>query len=366
MEKVSDPLRKAAAAGDLPTMQAILAETPELARDWPPILSAALYGQPDAARLLLDHGADPNALSPTEHHYRPLHRAVGHQGEAKHPGHRAVLEVLLERGAELEGRGCWQRITPLALAGGAGDPEFVALLIARGAWVDLYTASVCALENEVRALLEADPLAGRVVDENGMTPLHYAAFSRLGDDDLDAAARLRRITERLLEHGADVHARMPHGGGPGLPVLHFAAPRNYAVAEVLLARGADPVNALGSFLWGEPSPVADLLLKHGADPNYYEAEYHRPLLHTRIHWGHTGAALWLLRAGANPNLTDRAGRTAVHTAVLRGCATKFVEALRDHGAELHARDAEGRTPLDLAREKGRSKLIAWFEAQSLA
>ena len=58
----------------------------------------------------------------------------------------------------------------------------------------------------------------------------------------------------------------------------------------------------------------------------------------------------LLRAGADLELRDGFGRTALHVAAQRN-ATAF-ETLLELGADPEALDDEGRTPLDYARENG--------------
>jgi ankyrin repeat protein len=101
-------------------------------------------------------------------------------------------------------------------------------------------------------------------DEDGRTPLMYAILAEIPD---------LKMIEYLLNHGADANAAEYAGWRP----LHFAArDRKPEIVETLLARGAvvDPLDAHGntplshcitsSYPWNPA--VADVLLAHGADP----------------------------------------------------------------------------------------------------
>lgn len=341
----------AAVQGKVPALRAMLNANPELAEDPRLINYAALHGQAEALRLILTAGADPDALLPSHEGYRPLHRAIEHRGVTKNDGHRTVVELLLDAGASLEKRSTWRQITPLAVAGMLGDTDLIAMLIGRGAEVDVFEAIITADVATVRRLIRKKSTPRQ--DVNNMTLLHYAALSGLGEK---ATLELRQITETLLDAGADGNASAQIGAYPAISVLHFAGGGNFPVAEVLLQRGCDPNLGFGSSLWGPPGPMAELFLKHGADVNLREGKS-QPILHSRIHWNLPSVALWLLKNGADPNLVDDAGNTALHEAASRGVNPKVVQAILDQGGQKHARNKAGQTPLDLAKMKKREKLI---------
>ena len=64
-----------------------------------PLMVAAQLGHLEMVRLLLRHGADPNAYSKTLH-WTPLHYAA-------HSGHVEILELLLRAGGQTHARGEW-------------------------------------------------------------------------------------------------------------------------------------------------------------------------------------------------------------------------------------------------------------------
>jgi ankyrin repeat protein len=86
---------------------------------------AAFFGHRDAARLLLDAGANPNQASRNALHVTPLHSACS-------AGHAAVAELLLQRGAD-SNAGESNGMTPLHTAAGTGNREIAALLLHAGA-----------------------------------------------------------------------------------------------------------------------------------------------------------------------------------------------------------------------------------------
>jgi uncharacterized protein len=120
----------AAAVGRTRGLEALLAGDRELAQarasdGFTALHLAAYFGQEDAARLLLEHGADANAVARNaELEVAPLHSAAA-------GGHGSIVELLLEHGADPNAR---QRggFTPLHAAAQNGDRDSVEVLVERG------------------------------------------------------------------------------------------------------------------------------------------------------------------------------------------------------------------------------------------
>jgi len=96
---------EAAALGKSDRLRAILAEEPASANAYAddgfqPLPLACFYGHVEAARILLEHGADPNTLSRNEHiQTNALHAAAA--SENKGPDVRYELcKLLLDNGAD--------------------------------------------------------------------------------------------------------------------------------------------------------------------------------------------------------------------------------------------------------------------------
>lgn len=120
----------AAGLGRAERLRALLDDDPALATavsgdGFTALHLAAFFGHADAARLLLDAGADPAAVAANPMAVQPLHSAAAGR-------HGDVAALLLERGAPAGAR---QQggFTPLHAAAQHGDDDLVDRLLAAGA-----------------------------------------------------------------------------------------------------------------------------------------------------------------------------------------------------------------------------------------
>jgi ankyrin repeat protein len=96
---------EAAALGKADRLREILADTPESANAYgddgfQPLTLACFYGHVDAARVLLEHHADPNTLGRHEHiQTNALHAASASENKDEQTRYE-LCELLLERGAD--------------------------------------------------------------------------------------------------------------------------------------------------------------------------------------------------------------------------------------------------------------------------
>ena len=256
--------------------------------------SAAIVGEAEAVRRLLDLGLPVDAVD--SQGCTALLRAAG-------GGHRAVVDLLLARGAEprIAAR---SGATPLSAAVSMRQGDIVERLLAAGA-----------------------PLEQRLPGD--VTVLMLAAA--LGLPDLAA---------RLLTAGADVHA----GDAQGLAPLHCAAlygftarerPRLVALLDTLLLAGAEAdqpaaggVTPLLLLLGAraEPGTACDeevvlagleRLLDEDVSLDPRDPRGFGPLHLAALH-GQLRIVQRLLRAGADPDLRDSLNRSAREIAVMRG------------------------------------------------
>jgi ankyrin repeat protein len=257
--------------------------------------------------------------------YTPLH-------EAAERGHKAVAELLIAHGADVQAKGeCLN--TPLDLAVWEGHKDIAELLLSRGAKLDIFTAAGLGRVDRVRQFLCVGERAVNAVGTDGNTPLHWAV-----------ATGRRDVAELLLDKKADVNAV---GAGSRTP-LHLAAKfGREEVAEVLLARKAD-VNAKG---YGGVTPIFEaisnnhpgvvkLLLAHKADVRARQdgwlmanGSFDGPSMYTPLHQaavhGRKEIAELLLAYGADAKATDSAGLTPMGVA-LEHKNQDVVEVLRRH------------------------------------
>jgi hypothetical protein len=305
--------------------------------------------------LLADHGADFNASA---RGYRPLHALIQEKprGAADSTATRAsCLEWLVAHGADPEILGAWPQARGLVHAAFTGEPAYVATLERAGAALDLFTAAALGDAETVASRVRRDPAGATDRDQGSLTALHCCAGSRLGRVSASAARGLARVAERLVEAGADVNARV-RGWGAEVTVGHLAIGADQVdLVSWLLARGLDATSAIPSAAWKGRPEVLDRLLAAGGQIDGARAG-DRPILNELVRWGQFAAVRLLLARGANPNLPDPRGWTAVHQAVSRGNVRGLSDLLEAGGDPL-ARDREGRTPRDLAAQGGRRDLV---------
>ena len=162
--------------------------------------AAAGRGRLDATRLLLEHGADPNARDTGDNAY-PLHFAAGY-------GHLETVRALLDAGADVYGFGDLHEADVIGWAAGWGSPkdtrwDVMALLLERGARHHIFSAIAAGDLDAIRKLVEQNPdaLDRRMSRfEQGQTPLHFAIARKRHD-----------ILDLLIELGADVEAEDRNG-----------------------------------------------------------------------------------------------------------------------------------------------------------
>ncbi len=346
------------------------------------LMWAAAQGQAEMVTLLASRGADVNA------------RGVVRQWERK---------VITEpRPKDLNKGG----FTPLLYAAREGCVECARHLIAAGADLDLedpdrVTPLNMALLNLHFELAEVLIKAGADVDKwdlYGRSPIYMAAdvstlpvkgngaMAVIPSEDAVTALDVGRL---LLEAGANPNLRLKRRP----PYRDVPQDRG---GDAILAQGATPL--LRAARAGD-APFVELLLKHGALVDLPSKEGVTPLMAaagvefgTRVTRGRnrtTDGVLATMRllfdAGADVNarmVADRrsAGsettsqaaayainlrgrpsqipsasavphQTALHGAAERGF-TPVVKFLTEHGADVQAKDADGRTPLDLAKGIG--------------
>lgn len=123
-------LFEAAAIGRSGRVQELVAASPDAVRaeaadGFTALHLAAFFGHLEAAAVLLEHGAAPDALAGNGSLLRPLHSAAA-------GGHAAIVGLLLERGADPNARQHGGYV-PLHSAAGRGDEVSVRLLLEHGA-----------------------------------------------------------------------------------------------------------------------------------------------------------------------------------------------------------------------------------------
>jgi uncharacterized protein len=139
-----------------------------------------------------------------------------------HGNFARVKELLEQYPALVHAQATWGE-TPLGAAAQTGQREIAEYLLSRGAALDICTAAMLGMTDQVAAMLQADPGQAHALGAHDIPVMYYPAlYSYL------------EIAELLLAHGSDINA-----GEGRETALHGAAGFGQtAMVEWLLEHGA--------------------------------------------------------------------------------------------------------------------------------
>ncbi|KAI9172809.1 Ankyrin-2 [Paramyrothecium foliicola] len=289
---------------------------------------AAANGDKAMVRLLLRHGASPNAVSAgcTQ---APLNGAI-------RSGNHDVIQLLLAHGANPEATVGEQQMGPLHWAASyTKQPSICELLLAVGVDVD-----------------QEDSLRRR-------TPLMHAAEAGALD-----------VCKFLLSKGADVNATAA-GDNNKTPLMYATRSNDQGpeVVKLFLVHGAK-IDAVDSWVGCTPffwaiihgsARSAELLHSRGASIECVEKKFGRTPLLYAVQEGPSSMFDLLLKLGANTEaVEDVDGATALIWAI-RSKNVELCESFLDHGANVNvvSRDLK-QTPLVVAAKLGFTAMVRLF------
>lgn len=342
----------------------------------------ALDGDIITTRLLLEAGADPNAIS--FNGMFPLYLAA--EG-----GHIEVVKDLVEHGANVNQttpKGCTSLLnaaeegkgdvvvyllahganphiesefgaTPLSGAEQYGHNELATLLLSYSLFGEtpnppfnhnLYSWSHDVMGQDVSKRISSSIIAQMVIDELNETYFahsnepHQALVTAIANQNLEALAK-------AIESGCDVNRKYVHAGKRITPIVEAAVMDNQEMVEMLISAGAD-VNisqdngetALMNASQNGNYHIVSELLDAGANPNAVSHAGSALAVADNI-----GVMYRLIESGADVDLCDANGNTPIV-----GCIqTRAYEAsyfLRIAGANINKKNKSEKTPLDIATE----------------
>ena len=277
---------------------------------------AVEFAQLEVIRILIDHGAPVNGYD--RDMYPPLLATIFAVGWINEEGAVAAARLLLERGADVDAKYDSRRTknsSTLMLAANYGHVKLVELFLTYGADVNLGVFT---------ALHTADPAKPR-------------------------------ISELLIDHGADLEARDHDGKSPLLSLCGSDRPNAEHAMRLLLKRGADihsRDNSGETALFKAAAKgfccIIQVLKEHGADI-HARSTFGRSVLFTAIgcYSQSDETVPLLLELGVDVHLQDSAGDTAL-TLAAAWDKLDVVKLLLGHGANPHTKNEAGDTALTLA------------------
>ncbi|MCJ8009170.1 ankyrin repeat protein/DNA-binding transcriptional MerR regulator [Lederbergia wuyishanensis] len=224
--------------------------------------------------------------------------------------------------------------------------------------LSIYVAAALGEAKIVQEMLEKDAsLAVKPGGPENWEPLLYLCFSCFLKKR-EYEERFVQTAKLLIEYGADVNSSYTQKDDPHerqLSCLYGVAgiAGNAAVAEILLAEGANPNDGESLYHAAElpEYECLEVLYRYGADLNA------TPALFRKLDFDDYFGVKWFLEHGADPNLTLGDQGTTLHWAVYRDRSVATIELLLKHGAQVNLKTPDGKTAYTLATRFGRTDII---------
>ena len=197
-------------------------------------------------------------------------------------------------------------------------------------------------------------------DERGRSLLHICcATPPKSPKQIEASIKTADV---LIAAGLDIsEAAFTEGDWRATPLwCAIGRGRNLVLAEHLLKLGCDREHCLWAAQFARDPDAIRLLVRYGAkiDANHEEGT---PFM-AAVKWSHFEEAKVFLELGANPDVTDNDGLTALHLMLKKGSAPEHIAMVIRHGASGDIPDREGKTAREILSRKRDPALRALADA----
>jgi len=291
---------------------------------------------------LIEEGC--NILTPNKHGTPPF--VVCSQN-----GHKAIVELLIAKKADVNDPMKPDNNSPLLLATICKHPEVVRILLDHGATLQPNIKSFDPLEQAAKMGLES------------ILEMIIKKFGSSEDLNLFVPALTRASQRGQTKNVQLILDKIPHinidSTFDGHTALGKAVIGNFIdTVKSLLNRGANP-NIVDNVDEGWTAlklairegfvSIANTLISSNANVDLVDKSGCSPLLFASAK-GLTNMAKLLIQSKCDLNIADKDGMTAIHLATKIG-NKELVQLLVDAGCDTNAKNKDGKTAQDLAEEK---------------
>jgi len=352
------------------------------------LFAACESGDLEQVKTLVEAGADVNATNPENRH--PLHLATNNN-------HVHIVQYLLSKGADVNGKNKDTETTALILAAAYGFYDIAKALIEAGADVNQQSKMSCPLRaasilghlDVVKLLVESgadinmitgqkesyDATALIAASEKGKIDVVNYLLSKGADVNIKGLSETPAIifacknghfdvVKSLVEAGADINVNNAHALTPLSAAIHS---ENADMVSYLISKGVNlnvtfskltPVyyaTILGSF------DVVKVLVDAGADFTKKSNTHFSPL-HGAVKTKHKDIVAFLLSKGVDVNEAyDGDKKTVLFVACEIG-SLEIVKMLVDAGADWNITRKDGKTAYDVAISKNHNDIVAYLDS----
>jgi ankyrin repeat protein len=280
-------------------------------------------------KKLLEEGVDPDISR--NGGLTPLYTAI-------YCGNYEAAKLLIEHGADVNwGLNNERKDDFLLTAIGFNHLDIAVLLRENNAVLGIHYYSFAGDEERVEQLLRQEPNLISLERNGGKTPLHFAVIGKC-----------TKLIDVLLDAGSDVNRSSVSVGTP----LHQAIKnRSTEIVEYLLSRcsvsNENIDTGLVYAIEQKNVEIVKLLVEGGADINRctYNVD---PPIHLSVRYGSIDTTVFLLEKGVDVNQKNLFnGRTPLHEAAFRNNLLA-ADLLIHSGADVDAMSYFGSTPLGLS------------------
>lgn len=280
-------------------------------------------------------------------------------------------QKLIEQGADVNGiRGSKTSTYPLKAAIEQGSPEMVAFLLSKGAKptapglylespldaslaIALHDHSIMSARpripwNEVRS--NQKKIIPQLVQAHACSGRYPEILRALVSDDMHLVKKLTSATKQDIKEGKLTVDQLERAGV-------FSGNKeliNYVLKQITESNPKIKNGKLLSYaIKNEDPAIIDYVAKLSqTDINGTDAAGKTPLYHALYNSNNINLVKHVLALGANPNIQDESGNTALHYAQrLYRNKDEIVGLLLKHGANPSIKNKRGKTPEEMARKE---------------